>query len=230
MKYLAIIPARAGSKGIKNKNIHLLMGKPLICYTLDYAKELYDKYSIDVLVSTNMEEILNLSINYPDFMFKRRSEELSGDKVSMDLLLYELILQTPNINELYSGIILLQPTNPFRTLETFNNLIKAYESSNDADLVLSLSKQYKDIWYGKDDIARRVNPLEPRNRHERTPVFEENSTFYLIDLKSFLKSGSIVGKKNLFVISDVLESIDINEMFDILYAEFIYNFFNNDYN
>ena len=115
MRLNIIIPARKGSKGLKNKNISLVDDLPLYQHSINHALRLKNVYpNLKIWVSTNIPEILNSSNKENDVYFHERSEELSGDKV----LTYDVIL---NIIETYSFkedeiVLLFQPTTPFRDI------------------------------------------------------------------------------------------------------------------
>jgi len=111
---LGVIPARGGSKGIKDKNIVDLGGKPLIAYSIESA--LKSKFLSDVIVSTDSEKIAGLSKKLGVTVPFMRPAELAGDKTTMLLVLKNVI----NEYEAFSGkrvdvIVWLQPTSPFRT-------------------------------------------------------------------------------------------------------------------
>ena len=126
MKKIAIITARSGSKGLPNKNILLLNGKPLICYTIDAALEagVFEK----IIVSTDSEEYIDLLSHYP-IEFVRRSEELSGDTVSSFLVIEDVLKRYRDL--VYDYFVLLQPTSPLRTAQHILEACQKFEDNFD---------------------------------------------------------------------------------------------------
>ena len=113
IKNLCIIPARKGSKGIKDKNIIPFLGKPLVQHTFDIAKKIEEKF--DVLISTDSQKIKNLSNKYNFYFFGYRPKKLSGDKVeTKEVIKYELKKIEKIKKQKYENILLLQATCPFR--------------------------------------------------------------------------------------------------------------------
>lgn len=104
MKILAVIPARAGSKGIPNKNIRIINGKPLISYCIENA--LSSKYITDIIISSDSEEI-ELIANHYKVPFLSRSKELCEDAVTLDAVIYDACRN-------YDGdyVVTMQPTSP----------------------------------------------------------------------------------------------------------------------
>ena len=112
-KYICIIPARAGSRGIKNKNIQKIKNIPLIQHTINTAKKL-SKYC-DIIVSTNSTKIKKIVEKNKLPFFGLRPEKLASDFAqTRDVVRYELKKIEKKLNKKYFGILLLQPTCPIR--------------------------------------------------------------------------------------------------------------------
>ena len=106
--FKVLIPARGGSKGLKNKNIRILNSKPLIQYTIEEAKNIFD--AKDIFVSTDSDEIREVAENSGILVPKLRPKSLSDDSTPMkDVILHFL----ENANKL-DYLVLLQPTSPCR--------------------------------------------------------------------------------------------------------------------
>lgn len=128
---LGIIPARGGSKRLRGKNIRLLLGKPLISWTIEVAQntKMLDKY----IVSTDDEEIREVSLEYGAEVLSR-PKELAGDNTStMDVVLHVL----KELDYKADVVVLLQPTSPLRTVDDINKCITLYNKS-DFDSVVSV--------------------------------------------------------------------------------------------
>ena len=124
MKILAIIPARAGSKGIPNKNLVSLCGRPLIYYSI--GKALDSNCFCDVLVTSDSEKILSVarSIDNRVIALKRPLDLATDDASSLDVVKHAVNSYSDHKNEIPDAIFLLQPTSPIRLL---NELIEACE-------------------------------------------------------------------------------------------------------
>ena len=120
---LAIIPARSGSKGLPQKNILPLAGKPLIAWTIEVAKE--SKYIDKLSISTDDEKIAAVAEAHGCDVPFIRPESLSSDKAkTIDVLVHANKYFT-EINEVYDYLILLEPTSPLR-------------DSNDIDVAMEI--------------------------------------------------------------------------------------------
>lgn len=110
MKILVIIPARGGSKGIPRKNVRLIAGKPLISYAIANATK--SKYNVDVVVSTDDEEIMFVSQKYSAEIVKRPIE-LALDHITLDPVIeHATRVQESKKGCIYDIVITMQPTSP----------------------------------------------------------------------------------------------------------------------
>lgn len=221
---LVVIPARGGSKDVPGKNIKVLNGKPLIQYTIDIARELFE--DDDIIVSTDDHVIKNtveqLGLNVP-FL---RPEELATDKSSTQEVLIHALNYSKSIGREYNTILLLQPTSPFRNVDQVREAIKLYKDSKDVDMVLSVKETKANPYY----ILREENNLgylEPSKvgnftrRQDCPPVWEINGAIYVINVNSLLTSPINQFKKTKKYIMDEQTSHDIDTPFDWNFAEFL---------
>ena len=123
MKRIAIIPARSGSKGLKDKNIIDLCGKPLIAYSIEAALEtgLFDH----VIVSTDSEHYAEIAQHYGAEVMMR-GEALSNDKATTFMVLEDILKN--RLQESIDYFVLLQPTSPLRTSKHITEAIEKFES------------------------------------------------------------------------------------------------------
>ena len=168
---VAIIPARKGSKRLKNKNKKKLLGIPLVEYTFKFASaNNFDK----VIVSTDDLDILKMADKYSFTKHKRNSELSNDNSLVLDLL--------KNIIEEYSigkndKIFLLQPTNPIRENELLKdilNLNKQYEY----DTILSLSELNKKTGEIKGDFFY-PNYIPGSRTQDLSNIYYENGDIYM---------------------------------------------------
>ena len=137
--FLAIIPARGGSKRLPRKNILDLCGKPLISWSIEAA--LKSKYISKVVVSSDDEEILNISSNFGADIIKR-PYELANDTATT----FDAIKHTINNLEKYDYIVLLQPTSPLRNEKHIDEAIELLEEKQ-ADAIVSVCEMdHSPLW------------------------------------------------------------------------------------
>lgn len=223
MRYLAVIPARGGSKEIPKKNIVPLCGKPLLGYTLEVLLEA-EMENVDIAVSTDSEEIAAVAEGYADkgVCVVKRPEEISGDTASTEAaLLHAIDVMEKKNGVSYDVVLTMQPTSPFRKVETFCAFLENYEANaNQYDALLSLHETRTDYWVKKGEGAYgRLYPEAPRRRQEREPMYVENSAYYATSVKALRETSSVLGNHvNGFLILEE-EGLDINEPIDLLVAE-----------
>jgi len=214
-KTLVIIPAREGSKGIKNKNIKILNGKPLIYYTINEAKKLFPNSSIhistDSLKVKSISEELNLNIPF------LRPKELCTDKSNIrDVILYSL-KYFKSKNMFFDNILLLQPTSPLRKAIHIKNAMELYNDK--LDMVVSVTKTSSNPYFvlfeeNKDGFLVNCKKGNYTSRQDVPDVWEYNGAIYLINTKSLLNK-QIHNFSNIkkYVMSSEY-SIDIDDEID----------------
>lgn len=137
-RVLAIIPARGGSKGIPKKNIALVAGKPLVSYTIELAQNL--PWLDATLVSTDSEEIAEVSTRTAGVEVVWRPEDLSGDRIGdHPVLRHALLAHEEKTRKRYDIVLMLQPTSPLRTINDVENCLTTLQEGK-WDAVWSVSK------------------------------------------------------------------------------------------
>lgn len=220
LKYLVVIPARGGSKGIPHKNIYPLAGKPLIEYAIESIENVI--FDGDVVVSTDDEMIMNVVSKYSEVIIIRRPDEISGDTASTeDALIHSLDYMKNTYSREYDAVITLQATSPLRKSATIQKFIDEFEDNSDRfDAYLTLTEDRSDFWIKNGDgIFQRIDPKAPRRRQEREPLYVENSAIYVTSVDSLRETHSVLGNNVNGFIIDYNESVDINELADIALAE-----------
>ena len=220
MKFLVVVPARGGSKGIPLKNIYPVNGKPLLTYSLEMITQV--KFDGDVAVSTDSEQIKEVAASVPGIEIVDRPEDISGDKASTEsALLHALEVMEERKECVYDAVVTLQATSPLRTPQTVKACFERYEADRDKyDALLTLTETRIDYWIKDGDAHyRRLYPDAPRRRQDREPIYIENSAVYITDKQSLIETRSVLGHAvNGYVIPE-REGVDINEPIDILLAE-----------
>ncbi len=163
-KDLIIIPARKGSKRIKNKNIIKVLKKPLICWTIEYAKRIKTK-NVDIIVSSDCDKIKKICLK-EKIHFLKRPKKLSSDNSKMNQVIFNIL---QNLKEKYRYIILLQPTSPLRSKTIFTRSLKILNTQKRFDSLIHVAKNKtftgtiaNNIWkphYKKDVRSQDINDI-----------------------------------------------------------------------
>lgn len=190
MKILAVIPARGGSKGIPRKNIRFMAGQPLISYAINCAKS--SSYNIDVAVTSDDEEIKNVASIYGAEIINR-SPGLAGDKVTLDPVIYDAVLQMEREKDCrYDIVITMQPTSPLLSVETLDAAI-SYHQEKQLDTVISGVNDPRLSWYEEEGVCL-PNYKERLNRQYMPKDLKETGAF-VITKREFVKETGRFGKK-----------------------------------
>ena len=206
MKNLFIIPARSGSKGIKDKNIQTINGIPLFVWSIIHARYLSSDGDY-ICVSSDSEKYLSIAKNWGADPLKR-SKKLSADNAFTEPVMEDVINQYDLDEE--DNIFLLQPTSPLRSkksLDKFTNLIK-----NNVDSGLSVKETYQFEWIQKNQNIYKPNYIERPRRQDMEPKYIENGSVYFTKLKYFRKYTNRVSVNSQLVIMDDFESIEIDNI------------------
>lgn len=226
-RILAIITARGGSKGIPRKNIKYLVDKPLISWTIEAAKK--SNYIDKVLVSTEDDEIKNISLKYKaEVPFLRPMELAKDDSSSVDTVYYTIEKLNKSYDQNYDFVLLLQPTSPLRnSFHIDESIEKLLDNLNKYDSLVSVTKLKNPIYWNRkiDEFNTLKNILKyDKNKKYRRQSFEQiyrlNGAVYLIKIDSFLKNKSFETDKTLPYIMDRVSSIDIDDIEDFDLAEY----------
>lgn len=224
-KYLIIIPARGGSKGIPGKNIKPLNGKPLIYYTIDAARSVVDDSHI--CVSTDDDHIISVVEQYGLKVPFKRPLNLATDKANTyDVLLHALHFYEEK-GEHFDAIILLQPTSPFRTGKHVNEALTLY--SKEIDMVVSVKETDANPYYvcfeedpnGMLQISKGDGHYT--RRQDCPPVYEYNGAIYIINPDSLKEKPLNKFAKRKKYIMDREHSLDLDTMLDWKVAELVIN-------
>lgn len=222
-KILAIIPARGGSKGIIDKNIKPLDGKPLIYYSIYEAIE--SNVIDEVIVNTDSEKIASVSKKYGAKIPFIRPNELATDEAStIDVIEHTLnFYEKKNIN--FEYFILLQPTSPLRTKEDITNSFEILKQKKAKSIISVCEAEHSPLLMNKlDDDLKMKDFLTKENNKRRQDLekyYRINGAIYISEVDNFLKTKSFYGKDSYAYIMPVNRSIDIDNEIDFKLAEII---------
>ena len=216
-KIVAIIPARAGSKGVKNKNIKKLNGFPLISYSILSAKKskLIDK----VFVSTDGKQISRVSKIYGAEVIMR-PKKLSNNTIMPDAAVVHAINYiSKNLNFNFDYIAFLQPTSPLRNKTELDLAIKQCITKNQ-DTVFSSTDYKPFLWIKKRGkiLPDNFNPKKRRRRQINLNI-NETGSFYVVKKNSFLKNKDRFGRKVSNFDSDFFNAFEIDNIEEFKFVE-----------
>jgi len=220
---LAIIPARGGSKGVPRKNIKMLGGKPLIAWSIQSA--LQSKLINTTIVSSDDSEIISIAEQYGGSIpFVRPSYLATDTATTVDVLLHALDFYKLQ-DTVFDYIVLLQPTSPFRKISDIDAAImKAIE--NKVDMVVSVKETGSNPYYvlfeeDENGFLEKSKKSSFTRRQDCPKVYEYNGSIYVINVSSLLSNNSLSFEKTIKYEMDPMCSIDIDDMLDFKYAEFL---------
>lgn len=215
MKILGIIPARGGSKGVPGKNIKPLGGKPLIVYTIEAAKQV--KILTDCVVSTDSEDIAAVARSFgADVPFIRPVELATDSARSIDVVLHALH-EMQKQNRHYDALILLQPTNPFRSVRFIEEAIQKFISGNYDSLisVLPVPHEYNPHWVFEPDengtlkLATGEQEIISR-RQELPPAYFRDGSIYITSTELLHTKNSFYGNRLGYIEADADRHVNID--------------------
>jgi|LULE01.1.fsa_nt_gb CMP-N-acetylneuraminic acid synthetase len=229
MNYLIFIPARGGSKGILNKNLRLLNGKPLISHTINFAKKI-NKFKKEIFISTDSKKIFKFAKKKGFKYNYLRPKSLSKSSSLMQFaIIHAIKWLKKKHNKSFDGIIILQPTSPIRILSELYNATNFFEKKKIASLAsvikmkehpyecIEILNKQKNMWKYLSN-----NPLiySPRQTYKDNFYFIDGC-FYILKTEFLLKKRKILCDKNTKIyISKNKFSIDIDEEEDLMLADY----------
>lgn len=221
LKYLALIPARGGSKGVKNKNIRLVDGKPLISYTINSAKK--SECFEDIVVSTDSDEIAKVARTYGATVPFIRPAELSDDKAkSIDVVIHALNI----LGKGYDAVCLLQTTSPLRKPEDIKGALVKYEEKGKPTLV-SVAKledphPHKVKLIENDSLIPFIPGTQCEVPRQLLPTcYFLNGAIYVIDVNFAKKKQIFFDENTVPYIMPYERSVNIDTELDLLLSELL---------
>jgi len=222
MRILAVIPARGGSKRLPGKNIRPLGGKPLIAWSIDAAKD--NANICDILVTTDDQPIADVSRAAGALVPWLRPIELASDTASsVDVALHALDWYE-EANGKVDGLLLLQPTSPFRSRNTIARGIEVFRTRQQKTVLGVSPAASHPLWcFRVEDMKLRPYTGQVATNlrsQDLPPAYVVNGSFYLIKPETFRQCRSFVDDGALaLVIDQPCESIDIDTAWDWKVAE-----------
>jgi len=228
MKYIVLICARSGSKGLPGKNIKLLGGIPLIGWSINIAKKLNNVSRI--IVSTDSNEIAQIAKNFgADVPFIRPSYLAQDDSSEWLVWRHAINYIEKNDGEKVDALIVLPATAPLRSIEDINACIDKYENSK-VDSVITITEASRSPYFNmvfKDDNDYASLVIPPKNqiirRQDAPEVYNMTTVAYVVKASFIKKCNGIFEGEVKSVITPQERSMDIDTLLDFKVVESFLN-------
>jgi len=216
--FLAIIPARGGSKRLPRKNILDLCGKPLIVWSIESG--IKSKYIDKVVVTSDDKEILDISKKFGASIIKRPDELSCDTATTIDAIKHTI----DNVEKNYDYIVLLQATSPLRTEKHLDEAIELLVKKN-ADAIVSVCEMdHSPLWSNTLDKNLSMKGFlrdEVLNKRSQdlAKYYRLNGAIYICKTEELLKEESFFLKEKVFAYKmDKDSSVDIDDLIDFKIA------------
>lgn len=227
MENIAIIPARSGSKGLTDKNIRLLCGKPLLAYSIEAARA-SGKFS-EIMVSTDSEEYAGIAREYGAEVPFLRSSETSNDRASSWDVVREVLSRYQSSGRSFESVALLQPTSPLRSAEDIQKAYELFETKKAKSVVGLCEAEHSPLWCNTlpEDYSLKGfldSALVSKGRQQLSQFYRINGAMYLLRLEHSENMNFSLYEENCYAYLMPRErSVDIDTELDFLIAETILN-------
>lgn len=231
MKKIAFIPARSGSKRVKDKNIRDFNGKPLIAHSIESALEssLFDS----VICATDSQEYADIAISYgANVPFLRNNDSSDDNSPDISWVKYMLEKLKEERGEQYDIFSILRPTSPFRTASTIRrawSTFKENEQKFDSLRAVEKTSQHPGKMWTIDNM--HLNPLLPFYRNNvpwhssqscsLPEVYVQNASLEISHVKNVFEKNSITGNTIMAFLTIDFEGFDINTELDFSFGEYL---------
>ncbi len=223
MKNIAMIPARSGSKGLKDKNIRLLNGKPLLAYSIEAA--IQSKLFDEIMVSTDSSYYADIAEKYGAKVPFLRSEGNSSDSASSWDTVQEILSFYRNAGEEFDSFCLLQPTSPLRNEEDIINAYDIYKAKEAVAVVSVCEVEHSPLWCGhlgeNGSLAGFISERDTIQRQAIRPFYRINGAIYIAGVNEFEKDRFLYREGSYAYVMSREKSVDIDCLGDFQYAEFL---------
>jgi len=222
MHSLAIIPARSGSKGLPDKNIISLNGKPLMYYTIKAAVE--SGCFAEIMVSTDSEKYAEIARNCGAQVPFLRSEMMSSDTAGSWDVVREVLTNYQRLGREFDYVTLLQPTSPLRTADDIKGLYQLLNRPGVKNVVSVTEVDHPIQWcfrMPKDNSMEELatSPYNYTRRQDLEKYYRENGAIYTVGAKKIMDpTYNFYADSCHGYVMDRKKSIDIDEEIDLLIA------------
>jgi N-acylneuraminate cytidylyltransferase/CMP-N,N'-diacetyllegionaminic acid synthase len=224
-KIIAVIPARSGSKGLPNKNVRELGGKPLIFWTIQAAKQ--SKYLDEIVVSTDSDQIAKIAAEYGAHVPFIRPKELALDTTpTIDVIKHSLDFFREELNKDFDYTMLLEPTSPLRDVSDIDCALEDLEKNIDATSLVgvALTEVQNPAFLVKIDPSgylRNLNneTIQPVRRQDIDAVYFLEGSVYVSETIQLEKFNSFYQNKTIGMVIPKWKSLEIDDLEDFIMVE-----------
>ena len=223
---LCTICARGGSKGVKNKNIKELNGKPLIAYTIEQAKD--SNLFEHIVISTDSDDIANIAKKYGAEVFFKRSSEMASDTAGkLDVIRDAFKRSEEYYNRTFDYLIDLDATAPLRSVEDIIDSFNQFKENNNDNLITAMPSRRSPYFNlveqdenGKVYLSKKLDNKIIR-RQDAPKSYDMNASIYIWKRDIILNENSIFLEKTGLYVMPEERSIDIDTEFDFKFVDFL---------
>lgn len=221
MKRIAVIPARSGSKGLKDKNIKEMAGKPLMAYTIEAA--LLSGVFDEVMVSTDSDKYAEIARKYGASVPFLRTEETSGDKASTWDTVREVLNNYSNLGVSFDVVAVLQPTSPLRTADDIRGGMELFDRNNATAVIgvceLEHSINICNVLKENNSMCGFFDSNVSGRRQDAGKYYRINGALYIQKVSDLMAKKNIYGEGSYAYIMDKRASVDVDDEIDFKMAE-----------
>jgi len=217
---VALVPMKGHSERVPQKNIRPLAGRPAFHWVLESLSQ--SKYVKQIVINTDSKDIAQSASDNFEVTILDRPDFLLGDMVSIQPLIEYDLSQTSA--EYY---LQTHSTNPLVTADTIDRAIEAFFSQSDNDALFTVTP-IKTRFYWPDGRGINHDPMKLIRTQDLEPIYEENSCLYLFSKTTNIKTGNRLGSKPMMYPMERLEAVDIDDIEDFYWAEYLLNKRQND--
>ncbi len=224
MRNLAVIPARSGSKGLKDKNIRVLNGKPLMAYSIEAA--LRSGACALAHVSTDSGEYARVAREYGADVPFLRSEELSADTSTTWDAVRFVLEEYGKRGQAFDAVTVLQPTSPLRTAKDVADAFALFLEKQAESVISVCEAEHSPLWCGllpADGCMKGfLRETADAPRQQLGAYYRLNGAIYIVSAKTLAAHGSLYGERSYAYVMDKRHSVDIDDETDFAMAEFFF--------
>lgn len=224
-KVLAVVPARAGSKRLPQKNIKLLNGLPLIAHTFEAIKN--SKYINITIATSDCPQVLNISAQYKNTYPLNRPTDLASDTATtVDVVLHAV--EYAKQFEEFDIVCLLQPTSPLRTTQDIDNAIALYIDKQAKGVVSMTKCEHSPLWATPldtpNEFKKFIKGIANARSQDLKEFYQLNGAIYLVDHSILINTKKIFLENDYYpFIMTPENSVDIDTLLDFKFAELLFD-------
>lgn len=223
MKNIAIITARSGSKGLPDKNIKELCGKPLMAYSIEAALQsgMFDT----VHVSTDSEKYAEIARKFGADVPFLRDEATSSDTAGSWDAVREVLKKYRDLGQEFDTITLLQPTSPLRTAQDIKDGYELFQKQEAVAVVAVCEMEHSPLWSNTLPENRCLDGFlgkaENAQRQQLATYYRINGALYIASAEAVLKKENLYGEKSFALVMPQERSVDIDSELDFIIAQVV---------